>query len=226
MTHRFTAMLVPMLVTAAVAACGRGDSAANSTSAATQVAGGEVALPTLGALQLVTTPEGNAVRYRVREQLVGVELPNDAVGETSDVTGAITFDESGKVIPSASTFQVHVAALKSDRDRRDGYVRGRLLEASEHPTVELTPTAIEGLTLPLPTSGSRTFQLRGDLTVRGVTRPTTWQVNATFEGAKVTGSAATTFTFAEFGLTQPRVPVVLSVADTIKLEYDFSLSPK
>ena len=116
--------------------------------------------------------------------------------------------------------------MKSDKDRRDGYVRGRLLQASEHPTVELTPTAIEGLTLPLPTSGSRTFQLQGDLTVRGVTRPTTWQVKATFDGAKVTGSAATTFTFAEFGLTQPRVPVVLSVADTIQLEYDFSLAPR
>ncbi len=30
----------------------------------------------------------------------------------------------------------------------------------------------------------------------------------------------------DFGLTQPRVPVVLSVADIIKLEYTFSLVPK
>jgi polyisoprenoid-binding protein YceI len=225
MNQRFTALLVPMLATAAFTACGRRETAADSTLA-TQAAGGEVALPLAGALQLVTTPEGNAVRYRVREQLVGVALPNDAVGETSDVTGGITFDASGKVIASASRFEVNVATLKSDKDRRDGYVRGRLLQASEHPTVELTPTAIKGLTLPLPTSGSRTFQLEADLTVRGVTRPTTWQVNATFDGAKVTGSAATSFTFAEFGLTQPRVPVVLSVADTIKLEYDFSLAPR
>jgi hypothetical protein len=29
------------------------------------------------------------------------------------------------------------------------------------------------------------------------------------------------FTFKDFSLEQPRVPVVLSVADTIKLEYDF-----
>jgi len=31
----------------------------------------------------------------------------------------------------------------------------------------------------------------------------------------------TAFTFKDFELVQPRVPVVLSVADTIKLEYDF-----
>ena len=224
MNHRFTALLVPVLATVAVTACGPSDTA--DSALATRSAGGDVALPSAGALQLVTTPDGNAVRYRVREQLVGVELPNDAVGETSDVSGGITFDAAGSVIASASSFQVNAATLRSDKDRRDGYVRGRLLQASEHPTVELTPTAIEGLALPLPTSGSRTFQLRGDLTVRGVTRPTTWQVNATFDGSKVTGSAATTFTFAEFGLTQPRVPVVLSVADTITLEYDFSLAQR
>ena len=35
--------------------------------------------------------------------------------------------------------------------------------------------------------------------------------------------ASTAFTVAQFGLTQPRVPVVLSVADTIRLDYQFTL---
>jgi hypothetical protein len=35
--------------------------------------------------------------------------------------------------------------------------------------------------------------------------------------------ASTRFTFADFGIAQPRVPVVLSVADTIGLEYSFTL---
>jgi len=225
MNQWLAAMIAPMLAIVGAANCGRGDVAADSTTT-TQVSGGEVQLPSAGALQLVVTPTGNEVRYRIREQLVGFDLPNDAVGATSDVTGGITFDASGRVVPSASRFQVNVGTLKSDKDRRDGYVRGRVLQASEHPTVDLAPTAIDGLALPFPTSGTKTFQLHGDLTVRGVTRPTTWQVNAKFDGSTVTGTAATTFTFAEFALTQPRVPVVLSVSDTIKLEYDFSLSPK
>jgi hypothetical protein len=56
-----------------------------------------------------------------------------------------------------------------------------------------------------------------------VTRPTTWNVTARFNGNQITGSATTAFTFADFELTQPRVPVLLSVADTIRLEYDFTL---
>jgi len=59
-----------------------------------------------------------------------------------------------------------------------------------------------------------------------VTKPMTWQVDAKFDGTRVSGTAATAFVFSDFGLTQPRVPVVLSVADTIKLEYTFSLVPK
>ena len=98
--------------------------------------------------------------------------------------------------------------------------------ATEHPTVELAPTALNGLTVPLPKSGTKKLQLVGNLTVKGVTKPTTWDVDATFNGDRVNGTAVTSFTFADFNLQQPRVPVVLSVSDSIKLEYTFSLVPK
>jgi polyisoprenoid-binding protein YceI len=231
MNKTLAAVAAPVLATMLAAGCQRDDAAAREANTAgaapvAQASAGDVALPATDGLQLVVAPTGNEVRYRIREQLVGVDLPNDAVGATSDVTGGIAFDGAGKLVPAASKFVVNVGTLKSDKDRRDGYVRGRVLEASQFPTVELAPTALRGLTLPIPASGSKTFQVVGDLTVRGVTKPTTWQVDAKFDGARVSGTAATTFTFADFGLTQPRVPVVLSVADSIKLEYTFSLVPK
>jgi hypothetical protein len=46
-------------------------------------------------------------------------------------------------------------------------------------------------------------------------------VTARAEGQDVAGTATTAFTFKDVALDQPKVPVVLSVADTIKLEYDF-----
>jgi polyisoprenoid-binding protein YceI len=221
----------PLLATMIVASCQRGnaatpDASASASAPVSRASSGDVALPATDGLQLVVAPDGNEVRYRVREQLAGFDLPNDAVGATSEVSGGIAFDSKGKVVPASSKFVVNVGTLKSDKDRRDGYIRGRLLETTRFPTVELVPTALRGLTLPVPTSGSKTFQVVGDLTVRGVTKPTTWQVDATFNGGRVNGTAATSFVFSDFGLTQPRVPVVLSVADTIKLEYTFSLVPK
>jgi polyisoprenoid-binding protein YceI len=175
------------------------------------------------ALRLVLAPAGNAARYRVREQLVGHDLQNDAVGETKNLTGALSIDSNGKVIPATSKFTVDAATFVSDRDRRDGFVRGRLLEADSYPTITLVPKQITGVGLPLPKSGSVPIEMVADLTVRGVTRPTTWKGTAQFGADAVSGSAATAFTFDYMQLEQPRVPVLLSVADTIKLEIDFKL---
>jgi polyisoprenoid-binding protein YceI len=223
-----TRFVLPALAIAMAVGCRESDAATRNEATASNAttSAGDVALPATDGLQLAVSPEGNEARYRIREQLVGVDLPNDAVGATSQVSGGLAFDASGKLVPASSKFVVNVGALKSDKDRRDGYVRNRILETSQFPTVELTPTAISGLTLPMPTSGTRTFQVVGNLTVHGVTKPTTWNVNATFDKGQVTGTAATSFLFSDFGLNQPRVPVVLSVADSIKLEYTFALVPK
>ena len=175
------------------------------------------------ASRFVTGATGNAARYRIREQLVGVDFPNDAVGETKSVSGVIAVDAAGKLIPAESKFTVDVTNLVSDKDRRDGFVRRRVLQTEQFPTVTLVPKEIRGVTMPLPTSGSRTFEILGDLTVRGVTRPTTWKVTADFLPTGLNGKAATSFTFKDFDIEQPRVPVVLSVDDTIKLELDFSM---
>ncbi len=50
-----------------------------------------------------------------------------------------------------------------------------------------------------------------------------WYVTARIEGDRVVGQAQTDFTFADFNLTQPQVPLVLSVEDNIRLEIDFQL---
>lgn len=176
------------------------------------------------AVKLTVLPTGNEVRYRVREQLVNVSLPNDAIGRASTITGGMALDSSGAVIVEGSQFVIDVSTLKSDRDRRDGYVRGRLLETSQFPTVTFVPTAVQGVRLPLPSSGDVSFTIPGNLTVKGVTHPVTWTGKASFAGGELTGSASTAFTFADFSMTKPRVPVLLSVEDTIKLEYDFKLS--
>jgi polyisoprenoid-binding protein YceI len=63
--------------------------------------------------------------------------------------------------------------------------------------------------------------LTGNLTIHGVTRPTTWDVTARVEGESILGKAVTRIRFGDFGMTQPRVAIVLSVVDDILLEYDF-----
>jgi polyisoprenoid-binding protein YceI len=174
-------------------------------------------------IRFVIGPAGNEARYRVREQLMGANLPNDAIGATRTITGTIVAYPDGRIVKDSSKIIIHLDSLKSDKDRRDGFHRRRTLETEKYPTVELIPTEIRGFNGKLPASGTATFQLLGDLVLKGVPHPTVWNVTARAEGNDVAGSASTAFTFKDMGLDQPKVPVVLSVADTIKLEYDFRL---
>jgi len=179
---------------------------------------------TEGQIRLEFAPSGNEARYRVREQLANLSLPSDAVGRTSAVSGAIVINADGTLASDQSKVSVDITGLKSDRSQRDRYLQNNVLQTSKYPAAEFVPTSVTGLPSPLPTSGAVAFQLTGDLTVHGVTKSVTWDVTATAaDGKDLTGTATTSFTFADFGLTQPRVPVVLSLEDTIKLELDFHM---
>ena len=166
--------------------------------------------------------DASRARYLVREQLARLDFPIDAVGETSQVTGAIALDADGWVISDESTIVVNLASLVSDSDRRDGYLGSRTLETDTYPDATLVVKEAPGLPWPLPTQGEATFQIVGDVTIKGVTRPLTWDATAQFAEESVTGQAKTDFTFGEFGIEVPRVRVVLSVDDNIRLELDFT----
>jgi polyisoprenoid-binding protein YceI len=175
-------------------------------------------------LRFVVAPTGNEARYRVREQLVNLDLPNDAVGVTHDISGVLLVNPNGSIVADSSRITVNVAVLKSDKDRRDNYIKTHTMETAKYPTVQLVPKSFVGLT-GKPGSAPTEFDMVGDLTVHGVTRPTTWKVTAHIEGGDIVGTASTSFTFKDFSLDQPKVSVLLSVEDTIKLEYDFRFTP-
>ena len=220
------ASMIVAISAAIVAACTSGNSEtayARAVDTTASHAGASAQSPSKAALRLVLAQSGNAARYRVREQLMGHDFPNDAVGETKSLTGAIAFDANGKVIRDESKFTLDAGTFVSDQNRRDGYVRGRLLESDDYPTITFVPSEVRGVKLPLPKSGSAQIQMLGDLTVHGVTRPATWNGTVEFNNTGLTGTASTAFTFQEIQLDQPRVPVLLSVADTIKLEINFNL---
>jgi polyisoprenoid-binding protein YceI len=175
------------------------------------------------ALVRLDVVEGTTANYRVREQLAGVDFPNDAVGTTQGVEGRLALGPDNSVQTDQSKVTVDLTTLKSDRDRRDNYLRRRTLETERFPRAVFVPKRVQALPSPMPGSGEARFQLLGDMTIKDVTAEVTWDVTASFSSSEITGKAATKFTFDKFGLTKPRVMSVLSVDDEIKLELNFRL---
>lgn len=174
-------------------------------------------------IRLVLVPDKSQARYRVREQLAGVSFPSDAVGATQAFTGTIVGKTDGTILSDQSKFQVDLRTLKSDEGVRDNFISRSVLETSRYPYATFVPTSAPGLPLKLPASGQLAFQLIGNLTIRDVTKPVTWDVSGTVTGNTATGTATTTFTFEDLNLTPPHVARVLSIVDSIRLELDLTL---
>ncbi len=170
----------------------------------------------------VSVRDGSLARYSVTEQLARLSSPIDAVGETGEVEGAIVFNADGNVDPSQSIIKVALAGLTSDESRRDRYIRDNTFDTSQYPNAELVITEIQGLDWPFPESGETSFQLTGDMTIKEVTSPVTWEVEAQSSGGMVTGQAKAVVTFDQFGLDKPSLAFIVSVEDEIRLELDIS----
>jgi polyisoprenoid-binding protein YceI len=173
-------------------------------------------------IRLVVDSSSSQASYHAREQLVGKTLPSDAVGTSKSVSGALVLGADGSVLADQSQITVDLSKLQSDESRRDNFIKMDTLQTSRFPMATFVPNALQGLPAPLPTSGQATFQLSGDLTVHGVSKPVTWQVTATFADSSVSGSATTAIKITDFGMTPPKAGPVLSIEDGLTLELAFT----
>ena len=171
-----------------------------------------------GGLAMSIVPGRSSAAFRVNEQLVGKDLPGDAIGSTAAVSGVIAIGADGEVDAGQSRIVVDLNGLRSDNGMRDTYVRRTILDVDAYPNAVFIPSRAEGLPFPLPDSGAVSFRLIGDLTIHGTSREVAWDVNARRTATEVSGTANTTVTFSDFGLEPPSVAAVLSVSDEIRLE--------
>lgn len=165
-------------------------------------------------------PDASEARFRAREQLVGRTLPNEAVGSTPNVSGEIAIGHDGAIAGERSIVTVDLRTLKSDESRRDNWIQRNTLQTQQFPTAQFVVRSAPGLAAPLPTSGETTFQLVGDLTVHGVTRPTSWDVTARFAEQEVQASAWARMKMTDFAMTPPQAGPVLSIEDELTIELD------
>ena len=169
-----------------------------------------------------TVSDKSKATIRVREQLVGVSLPSDAV---LTATGAIgSFDLNGDgTFASGSKISFDVSTLSSDERNRDSFIKQDTLQVRQFPKAEFVPTKVSGLSLPLATNGSFTFTLTGNMTIRGKTKEVTFDVVAKRDGSDLTATATAnpSWKFGDFGMTAPSVPLrVVSVTDEIRVTID------
>ena len=175
-----------------------------------------------------TVSNTSKATVRVREQLVGVNLPSDAVLVATGATGTFELQDDG-TFSSNSKISFDMTTLASDNRDRDNFVKNDTLQIRQFPKAEFVPTKTSGLTLPLPASGEFTFKLTGQITIHGKTKEVTFEVSAKRSGNELaaTATAAPTWKFADFGMSAPSVPFrVVSVVDELRVVVDLVATVK
>jgi polyisoprenoid-binding protein YceI len=203
------------------AACGGSATTSVATATPTPTAADSAtAAPASGAVWTVT--DKSKATISVREQLVGVSLPSDAVLSATGAKGSFTLNSDG-TFASGSKITFDLGTLSSDKRDRDNFIKNDTLAVRQFPTAEFVPTKTSGLTIPLATSGTFTFTLTGNMTLRGTTKEVTFDVTAKRDAGDLTvkATANPSWKFGDFGMKAPSVPLrVLSVTDEIRAVVD------
>jgi len=166
-----------------------------------------------------TVASGSEAGYRVVEDL-GSVLDFEATGRTDQVTGSI--DIAGTSI-TAGSFEVDVASITSDDERRDGQFAGDIMNAAEFPTANLVLTApIDLGETPAPGTAIEATAT-AELTLRGATNSVTFPVQAQLLGDQIEVVGSIDVLFSDYGIANPTNPFV-TVRDDGKVEVKLLLS--
>jgi len=165
-------------------------------------------------------PNSSSARFVVDEILRG--SPYTVVGTTNQVAGQIAANLNDLDAAHVGTIRINARTLTTDADGRNRMLKNQILQTDQHEFIEFTPKRMVGLPDTATVGQSVTFQMVGDLAIKGTARETTFDVTLTPTAEnRLEGKASSTIKFADWGVTIPQVPAVAGVSDNVALQLDF-----
>ena len=141
--------------------------------------------------------------YRVEEVLAGVNTT--AVGRSNEIEGLLTIEGTTATVVDIT---VQIENITSDDGRRDGQFRGRIMNAAEFPTAEFRITEpIDFGRIPVGDEQISATAV-GELTLRGVTNPVTFEVTAQTTDGRIGVLGSIPVLFEDYGIDNPSFGVV------------------
>ena len=102
-------------------------------------------------------------------------------------------------------------------------IQRQFLESNIFPLAEFVVTTIEKFPLEAQEGQVINFTLVGDMTIREITQPFTFQVEAILEDGILTGTAVGSLTMTDFGFDPPSIAGILTVSDPAIITLEFTM---
>ncbi len=166
-------------------------------------------------------PAASQVRFQLDEDLRGQRTT--VVGTTTQVAGQLSVNLADLSQTQVGVIQINARTLLTDNNFRNRAIHNEILNTGQFEFITFTPTGIEGLPAAAGVGETITFTLVGDLTIRDITLPATFTVEATAASdSQINGTATAVVNRADFGLQIPSVPSVANVEEEVELYIDFT----
>jgi polyisoprenoid-binding protein YceI len=180
------------------------------------------AIPAAQTILYQISPDESQVSFTLTEDLRG--QPTTVVGTTNQVAGEILVDFTTPANTEIGGIVINARTLVTDQENRNRMIRSRILqsETDEYEFIHFTPTAITGLPDAITVGQEVTFQVTGNLGIRDIEQPITFDVTAVASSEdRLEGQASTTVTRSQFNLVIPSVPSVANVSEEVSLAIQF-----
>ncbi len=177
-----------------------------------------------GMRTFVIQPEASSASYLVDEEFLEDALGKlgivagdvDVVGTTPGVTGQIEINLADLAAPLGETvINADLGGLTTDQSSRDRWLQenGGGPQFAADPLATFVATGLSGVPAAYTEGEEVTFQINGELTVRGATIPLVFEATAVINGDTLTGTAEQRLRMSDLGITPPNFARTLSVAD-------------
>lgn len=162
--------------------------------------------------------------YAVEEEFFGQDVSFfTTMGSTAVISGEIEIVIRGSEVSLGDNrIEVNLDTLQSDDPRRDRRLRTQWLESELYPLAVFRGRSIANFPADPAEDQPLNFQLTGDMTIREITNPMTFDVTATLSGDMLSGTATGNLLMVDYGFEPPSVAGILQVTDGVTVTVDFA----
>jgi len=167
--------------------------------------------------------EQSEATYQVQEEFFNrpVSIVNP-IGRTNAIEGQFQLTISGSQVQLADNqFTVDLRTLTSDEARRDERIRNEWLESNTYPNAVFKATSIENFPADAVEGQDVSFQVTGDMTIRDITKPQTFDVTTRLDGNTFSGTATSYLLMRDYGFEPPSILGILEVTDGVTVTVNF-----
>ena len=166
----------------------------------------------------VISQEESTAEFRIDEVLNG--SPFTAVGTTHSIHGEFKLiDENGIRSPELSEIKINARTLKTDNENRDGAISRLILKSdqTENEFITFRPIDVIGGPDSFEYNKEYNFQVLGDMTISGVTKQVSFNIQAVATKEKAEVEAHALIKRSDFNLVIPNIPFVASVENEFEI---------